>query len=67
MRDLGVHLPLLTWDEPRSGPASLIEYVRTAERHGFAAVSVNDHTCSIAGRGWTARPRSRRWFRRRGR
>ena len=41
--DLGVHLPLLTWDEPRSGPASLIEYVRTAERLGFAAVSVNDH------------------------
>jgi alkanesulfonate monooxygenase SsuD/methylene tetrahydromethanopterin reductase-like flavin-dependent oxidoreductase (luciferase family) len=41
--DLGVHLPLLTWDETRSEPVSLIEYVRTAERLGFAAVSVNDH------------------------
>jgi alkanesulfonate monooxygenase SsuD/methylene tetrahydromethanopterin reductase-like flavin-dependent oxidoreductase (luciferase family) len=41
--DLGVHLPLLTWDESRSKPASLIEYVRTAKGLGFAAVSVNDH------------------------
>jgi alkanesulfonate monooxygenase SsuD/methylene tetrahydromethanopterin reductase-like flavin-dependent oxidoreductase (luciferase family) len=40
--ELGVHLPLLTWDEP-SGRPSLIEYVRTAERLGFAAVSANDH------------------------
>jgi len=41
--DLGVHLPLLAWDEPRYDLASLIEYVRTAERLGFEAVSVNDH------------------------
>jgi alkanesulfonate monooxygenase SsuD/methylene tetrahydromethanopterin reductase-like flavin-dependent oxidoreductase (luciferase family) len=41
--DLGVHLPLLAWDEPRYDLATLIEYVRTAERLGFAAVSVNDH------------------------
>jgi alkanesulfonate monooxygenase SsuD/methylene tetrahydromethanopterin reductase-like flavin-dependent oxidoreductase (luciferase family) len=43
MMDLGVHLPLLTWNETRSEPASLIEYVRTADRLGFTAVSVNDH------------------------
>ena len=41
--ELGVHLPLLTWDEPRSEPASLIEYVQTAKRLGFTAVSANDH------------------------
>jgi alkanesulfonate monooxygenase SsuD/methylene tetrahydromethanopterin reductase-like flavin-dependent oxidoreductase (luciferase family) len=41
--ELGVHLPLLTWDEPRSEPASLIEYVQTAKRLSFTAVSVNDH------------------------
>jgi alkanesulfonate monooxygenase SsuD/methylene tetrahydromethanopterin reductase-like flavin-dependent oxidoreductase (luciferase family) len=41
--DLGVHLPLLTWDEAGSERVSLIEYVRTAERLGFTAVSVNDH------------------------
>ncbi|HUH20993.1 MAG TPA: LLM class flavin-dependent oxidoreductase, partial [Gaiellaceae bacterium] len=41
--DLGVHLPLLTWDEAGSGRVSLIEYVRTAERLGFTAVSVNDY------------------------
>ena len=40
---LGVHLPLLTWDETGPGPASLLEYVRTAERRGFTAVSANDH------------------------
>jgi hypothetical protein len=33
--DLGVHLPLLTLDETRSEPVSLIEYVRTADRLGF--------------------------------
>jgi alkanesulfonate monooxygenase SsuD/methylene tetrahydromethanopterin reductase-like flavin-dependent oxidoreductase (luciferase family) len=41
--DFGVHLPLLAWDEPRYDLASLTEYVRTAERLGFTAVSVNDH------------------------
>jgi alkanesulfonate monooxygenase SsuD/methylene tetrahydromethanopterin reductase-like flavin-dependent oxidoreductase (luciferase family) len=41
--DLGVHLPLLTWDEPRYSLASLVEVVRTARRLGFTAVSVNDH------------------------
>ncbi len=41
--DFGVHLPLLAWDEPRYDLASLLEYVRTAERLGFTAVSVNDH------------------------
>jgi alkanesulfonate monooxygenase SsuD/methylene tetrahydromethanopterin reductase-like flavin-dependent oxidoreductase (luciferase family) len=41
--DLGVHLPLLAWDEPRYDVASLIAYVRTAERLGVSAVSVNDH------------------------
>jgi len=41
--DLGVHLPVLAWDETRSEPASLIEYVRTAEGLGFSVVSVNDH------------------------
>ncbi len=41
--DFGVHLPLLSWDEPRYDLTTLIEYVRTAERLGFAAVSVNDH------------------------
>jgi alkanesulfonate monooxygenase SsuD/methylene tetrahydromethanopterin reductase-like flavin-dependent oxidoreductase (luciferase family) len=41
--DFGVHLPLLAWDEPRHDLATLIEYVRTAERLGFMSVSVNDH------------------------
>ncbi len=41
--DFGVHLPLLAWDEPRYDLASLLDYVRTAERLGFTAVSVNDH------------------------
>jgi alkanesulfonate monooxygenase SsuD/methylene tetrahydromethanopterin reductase-like flavin-dependent oxidoreductase (luciferase family) len=41
--DLGVHLPLLAWDEPRYDLKTLVEYVRTAERLGFTAVSVNDH------------------------
>ncbi len=41
--DFGVHLPLLAWAEPRYDLASLLEYVRTAERLGFKAVSVNDH------------------------
>lgn len=41
--DFGVHLPLLAWDEQRYDLASLIEYVRAAERLGFRAVSVNDH------------------------
>jgi len=36
--DFGVHLPLLAWDEPRYDLASLIEYVRTADRRGFKAV-----------------------------
>jgi alkanesulfonate monooxygenase SsuD/methylene tetrahydromethanopterin reductase-like flavin-dependent oxidoreductase (luciferase family) len=41
--EFGVHLPLLAWDEPRYDLARLIEYVRTAERLGITAVSVNDH------------------------
>ncbi|MGZ8599690.1 MAG: LLM class flavin-dependent oxidoreductase [Actinomycetota bacterium] len=41
--DLGVHLPLLAWDEARYDLASLIAYVRTADRLGFSAVSMNDH------------------------
>ena len=41
--DFRVHLPLLAWDEARYDVASLIEYVRTAERLGFTAVSANDH------------------------
>jgi alkanesulfonate monooxygenase SsuD/methylene tetrahydromethanopterin reductase-like flavin-dependent oxidoreductase (luciferase family) len=41
--ELGVHLPLLTWDETPSGSPSLVDYVRTAERLGFTAVSANDH------------------------
>jgi alkanesulfonate monooxygenase SsuD/methylene tetrahydromethanopterin reductase-like flavin-dependent oxidoreductase (luciferase family) len=41
--DFGVHLPLLAWDETRFDLASLIEYVQTAERLGFKAVSMNDH------------------------
>jgi alkanesulfonate monooxygenase SsuD/methylene tetrahydromethanopterin reductase-like flavin-dependent oxidoreductase (luciferase family) len=41
--EFGVHLPLLSWDEEPFDPASLTEYVRTADRLGFSAVSVNDH------------------------
>ena len=41
--ELGVHLPLLAWGEARFDSASLIEYVRTADRLGFTAVSANDH------------------------
>lgn len=41
--DFGVHLPLLAWDEARYDLASLTEYVRTADRLGFKAVSMNDH------------------------
>ena len=41
--DFGVHLPLLAWDKGSFEPGSLVEYVRTAERLGFSAVSVNDH------------------------
>ena len=53
--DFGVHLPLLAWDdEPRYGVASLIEYVRTAERLGFKAVSVNDHL--LHRRPWLGGP-----------
>ncbi len=41
--DFGVHLPVVPWGDERFEPGSLIEYVRTAERLGFKAVSVNDH------------------------
>jgi alkanesulfonate monooxygenase SsuD/methylene tetrahydromethanopterin reductase-like flavin-dependent oxidoreductase (luciferase family) len=41
--DFGVHLPLLAWGETRYDLATLIEYVRTADRLGFKAVSMNDH------------------------
>ena len=41
--EFGVHLPLLAWDDEPFDPASLTEYVRTADRLGFSAVSVNDH------------------------
>jgi alkanesulfonate monooxygenase SsuD/methylene tetrahydromethanopterin reductase-like flavin-dependent oxidoreductase (luciferase family) len=41
--EFGVHLPLLAWDEEPFDPSSLTEYVRTADRLGFSAVSVNDH------------------------
>jgi alkanesulfonate monooxygenase SsuD/methylene tetrahydromethanopterin reductase-like flavin-dependent oxidoreductase (luciferase family) len=41
--DFGVHLPLLAWGETRFDLATLIEYVRTADRLGFSAVSMNDH------------------------
>jgi alkanesulfonate monooxygenase SsuD/methylene tetrahydromethanopterin reductase-like flavin-dependent oxidoreductase (luciferase family) len=41
--DLGVHLPVLTWNESEPQAPSLIEYVETARRLGFTAASVNDH------------------------
>jgi alkanesulfonate monooxygenase SsuD/methylene tetrahydromethanopterin reductase-like flavin-dependent oxidoreductase (luciferase family) len=41
--DFGVHLPLLAWGETRYDLATLVEYVRTADRLGFKAVSMNDH------------------------
>jgi probable F420-dependent oxidoreductase len=41
--DLGVHLPLLAWDEPRFTLATLTGVVDLARRLGFSAVSVNDH------------------------
>jgi hypothetical protein len=41
--EFGVHLPLLSWNEEPFDPASLTEYVRTADRLGFSAVSVSDH------------------------
>ena len=41
--DFGVHLPLIAWDETPFDLASLTEYARTADRLGFAAVSMNDH------------------------
>lgn len=41
--EFGVHLPLLAWGDEPYDLTSLTEYVRTAERLGFTAVSVNDH------------------------
>ena len=41
--DLGVHLPVLTWNESEPGTPPLIAYVEAARRLGFTAVSVNDH------------------------
>jgi alkanesulfonate monooxygenase SsuD/methylene tetrahydromethanopterin reductase-like flavin-dependent oxidoreductase (luciferase family) len=41
--DFGVHLPLLAWGETQYDLATLIEYVRAADRLGFKAVSMNDH------------------------
>jgi probable F420-dependent oxidoreductase len=41
--DFGAHLPLLAWDESRFDLTSLTTYVRTADRLGFAAISINDH------------------------
>jgi alkanesulfonate monooxygenase SsuD/methylene tetrahydromethanopterin reductase-like flavin-dependent oxidoreductase (luciferase family) len=41
--DLGVHLPVLTWNPSEPEIPSLIAYVETARRLGFTAVSVNDH------------------------
>ena len=41
--DLGVHLPVLTWNESEPETPSLIAYVEAARRLGFTAVSVNDH------------------------
>jgi alkanesulfonate monooxygenase SsuD/methylene tetrahydromethanopterin reductase-like flavin-dependent oxidoreductase (luciferase family) len=41
--DLGVHLPVLSWDRTETETPSLIAYVETARRLGFTAVSVNDH------------------------
>ena len=41
--DLGVHLPVLTWNESEPEIPSLIAYVEAARRIGFTAVSVNDH------------------------
>ena len=42
--ELGVHLPLLAWgNADRINPSSLADCVRTAQRLGFSAVSVNDH------------------------
>ncbi len=41
--DLGVHLPVLTFNESEPETPSLIAYVEAARRLGFTAVSVNDH------------------------
>jgi len=41
--DLGVHLPVLTFNESEPDTPSLIAYVETARQLGFTAVSVNDH------------------------
>jgi len=41
--DLGVHLPVLTWNDSERETPSLIAYVETARRLGFTGVSVNDH------------------------
>jgi alkanesulfonate monooxygenase SsuD/methylene tetrahydromethanopterin reductase-like flavin-dependent oxidoreductase (luciferase family) len=41
--DLGVHLPVLQWNESGPETPSLIAYVEAARRLGFTAVSVNDH------------------------
>jgi probable F420-dependent oxidoreductase len=41
--ELGVHLPVLAWEDRPFEPRSLIDVVRTARRLGFTAVSVNDH------------------------
>lgn len=41
--DYGVHLPLMALDDRPWFLQNLLEYVETAERQGFRAVSVNDH------------------------
>jgi probable F420-dependent oxidoreductase len=41
--DYGVHLPLIGFGERPPSLGHLMQYARTAERLGFAALSVNDH------------------------
>jgi probable F420-dependent oxidoreductase len=52
--DYGVHLPLIGFAEQPPTLRNLVQYTRTAERLGFAALSVNDHL--LFSRPWLDGP-----------
>ncbi|MDQ3375455.1 MAG: LLM class flavin-dependent oxidoreductase [Actinomycetota bacterium] len=52
--DYGVHLPLIAFDRRPWSLRRLMEYVETAERLGFAALSANDHL--LFSRPWLDGP-----------
>jgi alkanesulfonate monooxygenase SsuD/methylene tetrahydromethanopterin reductase-like flavin-dependent oxidoreductase (luciferase family) len=54
LMDYGVHLPLIGFGERPPSLRELIQYTETADKLGFAAVSVNDHL--LFSRPWLDGP-----------